>query len=63
METTTDAQITITLFNEAILSYKTQFFNIVTTISYAFSPVISKSRILRITRIMRIFKIPRKIAL
>lgn len=39
-ETTTDAKNTIKL--EQICSYKTLFFNIGTTISYAFSPILNK---------------------
>ena len=41
-ETMTDTKTTITLFIEQILSYKTLFFNTVTTVSYAFSPVMNK---------------------
>ena len=43
METTTDTKSTITLLIEKILSYKTLFFNIVTTIGYALSPAMNKS--------------------
>jgi len=42
MKMTTDTKSTITLF-EQILSYKTLFFNIVTTTGYAFSPAMNKS--------------------
>ena len=42
METTTNIKSTITPI-EQILSYKTLFVNIVTTISYAFSLAMSKS--------------------
>jgi len=43
METTTDTKSNITL-GRAILSYKTLFFIVVTTISSAFSPVMNKSQ-------------------
>jgi len=42
MENTTDARSTRTPL-EQILSYKTLFFNIVTTINYAFLPAMNKS--------------------
>ena len=48
METTTDTQSTIMLLlleilTEKTLRYKTLFFNVVTTISYAFLPLVNKS--------------------
>jgi len=43
METTTDTKSTIALFDREVLSYKTLFFNIVISISYAFSTVMIKS--------------------
>ena len=43
METTIDTKSTVTLFDEQMLSYKTLFFDIVTTIGYALSPAMNKS--------------------
>ena len=43
METTTDIKIAITLFDRQIPSYKTLFFNTVTTINCAFLPAMNKS--------------------
>jgi len=43
METTIDTKSTITLFDRAHFSYKILFFDIVTTIGYALSPVMNKS--------------------
>ena len=42
METTTDTKSKITLFEHTV-SYKTLFFNIITTITYAFLPALNKN--------------------
>jgi len=42
METNTDTKSTSTLVDREILSYKTPFFSVATTISCAFSPAMKK---------------------
>jgi len=43
METTIDTKVTIALLIEQILSYKTLFFDVVTTIGYALSLTMNKN--------------------